>query len=218
MGMFLVENSAFVLESTAKELLLVCITFSLAVALGLPLGLLCYRNEKLKRPLLELISLLQTLPALALFGIFVAIGRQGLLTTLLLALIYTLLPVIFGTDKGLHQIDRPTLDAALGMGMTYREILFTVMLPLASPQIFRGVRKAMVAAVGMVTIATIPGGGLGFLIMEGMRAHNMGMALAGALPACLLALLADLGIGVLEKIFVPVALRRAPEQELFISK
>ncbi|MEG0803972.1 MAG: ABC transporter permease subunit [Pygmaiobacter sp.] len=215
---FLAANGTLVLWCCIKEVVLVFVTFGFALLLGLPLGLLCYRNERFKRPLLCLIELLQTLPALALFGIFVAVGRQGLGTTLLLALIYTILPVIFGTDQGLHSIDRATIDAALGMGMTRGEVFCNVLLPLASCDIMPALRKAAITAVGMITMATLSGGGLGILIMEGIRTHSVGMILAGALPACLLALVVDLIMSALQKAIVPEALRRAPKEELFISK
>lgn len=205
--------------SLAGQMGLVVITFALALVLGVPLGFLCYRSARVKLPLMRLVALLQKLPALALFGLFVAVGgKTGSLTALWLALIYTLLPIIFGSEKGFRKIDRPAIDAALGMGLSYRETFFNIMLPLASGQIMRGLRKAAVDAVGMVTMATLGGGGLGWLILQGILKKDPVMIVAGAVPACVLALLADRGVFALEKVIVPAALRREEKQRLFIEK
>lgn len=210
---------AYFFTALLQECALVLGTFALALLLGVPLGLLCYRHERLKRPLLRLVSVLQKLPALALFGVFVAAGgTTGGLTALWLALLYTVLPVIFGTEKGFRKIDRATIDAALGMGLRADRIFFDILLPLASGQIMRGVRKAAVDAVGMVTMATLSGGGLGRLIMDGIAARDVSLILAGALPACLLALAADCMLAAVEKAVVPVPLRRSPKKVLFIDK
>lgn len=212
------QNAGFV-GLLVSQLALILTTFALAMALGVPLGIVCYRNERLKRPLLRLVVLLQKLPALALFGVFVAVGGStGGITALWLALLYTVLPIIFGTEKGFRRIDRAAIDAALGMGLSYKETFFKVLLPLASPQIMRGLRKGAVDAVGMVTMATLGGGGLGWLILQGIQARDPLLILSGALPACLLALLADLGLAALEKAVVPAPLRRVPRRALFIEK
>ena len=203
----------------AGQLAIVIATFALAMALGVPLGVWCYRSERLKRPLLRLVVLLQKLPALALFGVFVAVGGStGSITALWLALLYTVLPIIFGTEKGFRRIDRAAIDAALGMGLTWRETFFRILLPLASGQIMRGLRKAAVDAVGMVTMATLGGGGLGWFILEGIKSGNAALILAGALPACCLALLADMALGRLERLVVPPSLRPKADRVLFIEK
>lgn len=216
---YLAQNGGLVLAAFWQQLALCFITFALAFVLGVPLGLLCYRNERLKRPLMSLVNLLQTLPALALFGLVVAAGgRTGTGPALFLALLYTLLPIIFGTEKGFRGIGRPAIDAAMGMGLSRSRTLFSVMLPLASGQIMRGLRKGAVSAVGMVTMATLAGGGLGSFILDGIRTHNTAMILAGALPACLLAVAADLVLALLFKAIVPAPLRRTPEPVLFLRK
>ena len=136
----------------------------------------------------------------------------------LLAVFYTVLPVIFGTEKGFRRIGRPPVDAALGMGMDRRQLFFRVMLPLASQQVMVGLRKAAVTAVGMVTLATMRGGGLGVLILDGIQQGSGDMVLAGAAPACLMALAADLGMALLGRRVVPAPLRRREKRVLYIAK
>lgn len=212
-------TAAYYLVPLLQEIVLVLLTFALALVLGVPLGLLCYRHTRLKRPLLRMASVLQKLPTLALFGLFVAAGGStGSATALWLALLYTVLPIIFATEKGFRRIDRATVDAALGMGLRANQIFFQILLPLASGQIMDGVRKAAVGAVGVVTMATLSGGGLGQLIMDGIGMRNPIPILAGALPACVLALAVDMVLAALERAIVPAPLRRAPKQVLFIDK
>ena len=202
----------------ASQLLLTALTFALAAAAGFPMGVAAFRYHMLTPPLIGLVNLLQTLPAFALFGIFVVLGRIRSATSLLLAVFYTVLPVIFGTEKGFRRIGRPPVDAALGMGMDRRQLFFRVMLPLASQQVMVGLRKAAVTAVGMVTLATMRGGGLGVLILDGIQQGSGGMVLAGAAPACLMALAAALGMALLGRRVVPAPLRRREKRVLYIAK
>ena len=205
-------------QALGSQLLLAVLTFAFAVLLGLPLGLLAYRYHALTPPLIGLVNLLQTLPAFAVFGLFVVVGRLGAVTTLLLALLYTVLPVIFGTEKGFRRIGRPPIDAALGMGMDRWQTFCRILMPLASPQIMVGLRKAAVTAVGMVTLATLRGGGLGVLILDGIQQGSGLLVVAGAVPAILMALLADGGMALLQRRLVPAPLRRRERRALYIAK
>lgn len=205
-------------QMLGSQLMLTALTFTLAALAGFPLGVLAFRYHVLTPPLIGLVNLLQTLPAFALFGIFVVLGRISSATSLLLAVFYTILPVIFGTEKGFRRIGRPPVDAAMGMGMVRRQAFFRVLLPLASPQIMVGLRKAAVCAVGMVTLATMRGGGLGLLILDGIQQGSGRMVLAGAAPACLMALAADLGMALAHRRLVPAPLRRREKRALYIAK
>lgn len=205
-------------QMLGSQLMLTALTFALAALAGFPLGVLAFRYHVLTPPLIGLVNLLQTLPAFALFGIFVVLGRISSATSLLLAVFYTILPVIFGTEKGFRRIGRPPVDAAMGMGMVRRQAFFRVLLPLASPQIMVGLRKAAVCAVGMVTLATMRGGGLGLLILDGIQQGSGRMVLAGAAPACLMALAADLGMALAHRRLVPAPLRRREKRALYIAK
>ncbi len=205
-------------QALGGQLLLSILTFVFAVLLGLPVGLLAYRYHALTPPLIGLVNLLQTLPAFAVFGLFVVVGRLGTVTTLLLALLYTVLPVIFGTEKGFRRIGRPPIDAARGMGMDRWQTFCRILLPLASPQVMVGLRKAAVTAVGMITLATLRGGGLGVLILDGIQQGSGLLVVAGAAPAILMALLADAGMALLHRRLVPAPLRRKERRALYISK
>lgn len=201
-----------------EQTLLALLTFALATLIGVPLGILAYRYRALKTPLIGLVNLLQTLPAFAVFGLFVLLGHLRFGTALAAALLYSVLPVIFGTEKGLRRIGRPAIDAALGMGLSRRQVFTRVLLPLASPQVMVGLRKAAVASVGMITLATLRGGGLGELILDGIDAGSGALVAAGALPACAMALLADLLMALLSRRVVPAPLRRKERQALYIAK
>lgn len=202
----------------AQQVLLILLTVLLALAVGLPLGFASYKYHALTPPLIGLVNLLQTLPAFAVLGLFMALGLQNFTTSLLLAFLYTVLPVIFGTEKGLRRIGRAPIDAALGMGMTGWQVLRRVLLPLASPQILPGVRRAVITAVGTTTLATLHGGGLGVLILDGIYTGDTQRLLAGAVPACLLVLAANGGMALLHRRFVPAPLRRKEQREVFIEK
>lgn len=187
---------------TGEHLFLVLISIAVAVAIGLPVGLLLTRRTAWKRPVLAVANILQTVPSLALFGFLIPlpfIGGIGARTAVVALVLYALLPVIRNTVTGVEGVDRNVREAALAMGMTSGQILRQVELPLAAPVILAGVRVAAVISVGVATIAAAIGaGGLGTYIFRGLRQYDNNLILAGAVPAALLALAADAGIGLLE--------------------
>ena len=199
---FLWRNWRDLLALTGEHLLLVAVSTSLAVAVGLPVGLLLTRRAALKRPVLAVAGVLQTVPSLALFGLLIPlryIGGIGWRTAVIALVLYALLPVIRNTVTGIEGVDRSVREAALAMGMTDGQILRRVELPLAAPVILAGVRVATVISVGVATIAAAIGaGGLGTYIFRGLRQYDNNLILAGALPAALLALGADACLGLLE--------------------
>ena len=190
------------LQLTAEHLVLVVASIAIAVGTGLPVGLLLTRRSGLKRPVLALAGVLQTVPSLALFGFLIPlpyIGGIGWRTAIVALVLYALLPVIRNTVTGVEGVDRSVREAATAMGMTDRQILWQVELPLASSVILAGVRVAAVISVGVATIAAAIGaGGLGIYIFRGLRQNDNALILAGAVPAALLALAADWVIGLLE--------------------
>jgi osmoprotectant transport system permease protein len=152
-------------------------------------------------------NIIQTIPSLALFGFLLPapwIGeRAGRLAILALTL-YALLPLIRNTYAGIEGVDRAVVEAARGMGLTDWQLLFKVELPLASSVILAGIRVAVVISVGLATIAAAIGaGGLGELIFRGLAMVNNSVILAGAIPAALMALAADVLLGRLEKRLAP---------------
>jgi osmoprotectant transport system permease protein len=198
---FAARNWREILSLTGEHLALVAISTAIAVSVGIPVGLLLTRRAAWKRPVLAVANVLQTVPSLALFGFliplpFVGIGARAAIVALVL---YALLPVIRNTVTGVEGVERSVREAALAMGMTDAQILRQVELPLAAPVILAGVRVATVISVGVATIAAAIGaGGLGTFIFRGLRQYDNNLILAGAVPAALLALAADAGIGMLE--------------------
>lgn len=205
---FLIENRAQVVELTLEHVWMVGVSTLLAVAIGVPLGVLVTRRPVLNKPVLGGANVMQTIPSLALFGLLLPLpwlgDRAGRLAILALTL-YALLPIIRNTHAGIIGVDPAVIEAGRGMGMTDRDLLFQVQLPLALGVILAGVRVATVISVGVATIAAAVGaGGLGEFIFRGLSMVNNDLILAGAIPAALLALAADFGLGLVERRFRPV--------------
>ena len=200
---FLVHNRTEVTELTVEHLWLVGISTLLAVAIGLPLGILLTRRPALSKPILGSANIMQTIPSLALFGLLLPvpwIGERADRLAILALTLYALLPIIRNTHTGIVSVDPAVVEAGRGMGMTDRQLLFQVQLPLAMSVIIAGVRVATVISVGVATIAAAIGaGGLGEYIFRGLAMVNNRLILAGAVPAALLALLADFTLGLVEK-------------------
>ena len=199
---FIVRNWREVLSLTGEHVVLVLVSTLIAVAAGIPTGLLLTRRAALKRPVLAVANILQTVPSLALFGFIIPlkyVGGIGVRAAVVALVLYALLPVIRNTVTGIEGVDRSVREAALAMGMTDAQILRQVELPLAAPVILAGVRVATVISVGVATIAAAIGaGGLGVFIFRGLRQYDNNLILAGAVPAALLALAADAGLGLIE--------------------
>jgi osmoprotectant transport system permease protein len=204
---FVEQNRPEIAGLTLEHLWMVVISILLAVAVGIPLGILITRKPALQRPVIAGANIIQTIPSLALFGFLLPapwIGdRAGRLAILALTL-YALLPLIRNTYAGIKGVDRAVVEAARGMGLTDWQLLFKVELPLAASVILAGVRVAVVISVGLATIAAAIGaGGLGELIFRGLAMVNNSVILAGAIPAALMALAADTLLGWLEKRLAP---------------
>src|SRR5947199_10546493 len=200
---FIVQNYTQVLELTFEHLWLVLVSTALAVVVGIPLGILITRWPLLNKPVLGLANVIQTIPSLALFGILLPapwIGARADRLAILALTLYALLPLIRNTYTGITGVDRAIIEAGRGMGMTDGQLLWQVELPLALSVIIAGVRVAALISVGLATIAAAIGaGGLGEYIFRGLAMVNDQVILAGAIPAAILALLADVSLGWLEK-------------------
>jgi osmoprotectant transport system permease protein len=204
---FVVENKGEIAQLTFEHLWIVAISTALAIVIGIPLGILITRKPALHNPVLVTANIIQTIPSLALFGFLLPapwIGeRAGRLAILALTL-YSLLPLIRNTYTGIRGVDRAVLEAARGMGLTDWQLLYKVELPLAASVVLAGIRTAVVISVGLATIAAAIGaGGLGELIFRGLAMVNNAVILAGAVPAALMALIADALLGFLERRFTP---------------
>jgi osmoprotectant transport system permease protein len=190
-------------EATGEHIVLVGISSLIAVILGVGLGILGTRRRTLRNVALSVANILQTIPSLALFGFLLPvpfIGGIGEHTAILCLVLYSLLPILRNTVVGIGSVDAALREAAIAMGMTDRQLLQMVELPLAAPTILAGVRIAVVTNIGTAVIAAIiGGGGLGVLIFRGVESLDTLLILAGAVPAALLALLADGFMSYLEK-------------------
>jgi osmoprotectant transport system permease protein len=200
---FILQNRAEVAQSTLEHLWLVGVSTVLAVLVGIPLGILITRWPALNKPILGSANIVQTIPSLALFGFLLPapwFGERADRMAILALTLYALLPLIRNTYVGIQGVDSAVVEAGRGMGLTDRQLLFQVQLPLALGVIIAGVRVAVVISVGLATIAAAIGaGGLGEYIFRGLAMVNNQVILAGAIPAAALALLADFSLGLLEK-------------------
>jgi osmoprotectant transport system permease protein len=200
---FFVEHHAEIFDTTLEHLALVVIAMAFAILIGVPVGMFVVHRPALRRLALGIASILQTIPSLALFGFLIPIpfiGGIGRRTAIVALVLYALLPILRNTYVGLTGIDPAVLEAAEAMGMTEAQILLRVRLPLAFAVILAGIRTATVITIGIATIAAAIGaGGLGTFIFRGVAMVSDAVILAGAIPAALLAILADLFLGLLER-------------------
>jgi osmoprotectant transport system permease protein len=200
---FFVGHRAEIFEATASHLTLVLISMAIAIAIALPLGMLIIQRPTLRHIALGVASVFQTIPSLALFGFLIPIpfiGGIGRRTAIVALVLYAILPILRNTYVGLSGIDPAVLQAAEAMGMTNAQILWRVRLPLALPVILAGIRTATVITIGVATIAAAIGaGGLGTFIFRGVAMVSDAVILAGAIPAALLAILADVLLAKLER-------------------
>src|ERR1043166_2245010 len=202
---FLQQNWPELLEHLREHLWLVFLSTLIAVAIGLPTGVLLTRQKSLRGPILGIANVMQTIPSLALFGFLIPlpfIGGIGARTAIVALVLYSLLPIIRNTVTGILGVDPNVREAVVAMGLTNSQVLWKVELPLAMSVIITGVRVALVIAIGVTTIAAAVGaGGLGVFIFRGIRQFDNNLLLAGAVPAALLALIADFGLGLFERYF-----------------
>ena len=193
------------LDLTVEHFELVVVSMLIAVAIGIPLGVLLTRKVPLRGWVLGFANVMQTIPSLALFGFLIPIpfiGGIGKRTAIVALVLYALLPILRNTLVGILGVDPAVRESAIAMGMTGKQLLFQVELPLAARTILAGVRVATVTTIGTATIAAaIGGGGLGVFIFRGIASVDTTQILAGAIPAAVLALLSDGGIGWIEKRF-----------------
>jgi osmoprotectant transport system permease protein len=191
------------IQLTTEHLILVLSAMAVAILIGVPLGILLTRRAGWQRPLLGFASVMQTIPSLALFGFLIPIpliGGIGKRTVIIALVMYALLPILRNTFVGIASVDAAVCESAVAMGMTDSQLLRQVQLPLAAQTILAGVRVATVTTIGTATIAAaIGGGGLGVFIFRGVATVDTAQILAGAVPAACMALLADGGLGWIER-------------------
>jgi osmoprotectant transport system permease protein len=199
---FLLRNRVEVIQRTGEHIELVAAAMAIALIVGLPLGVALVRRRTLQRWVLGFANVVQTIPSLALFGFLIPvpwIGGVGASTAIVALALYALLPILRNTATGIEEVDSAVIESARGMGMTPGQVLWQVELPLAAPVLLAGIRVATVLCIGVTTIAAAIGaGGLGVFIFRGVSMVNNSVILAGAIPAALLAVLADTALGILQ--------------------
>jgi osmoprotectant transport system permease protein len=194
-----------ILRLTGEHLLIVAIAVSIAIAAGVPLGTIAHRRRRTGAVALRITDAVQTIPSLAMFGFLIPLpflGGIGPRPAIVALVLYSLLPIVRSTLVGLQRVDVNVREAAAAIGMTSRQQLWSIELPLATPSIVSGIRIATVTAIGVATIAAaVGGGGLGTLIFRGVSMVDTRLILSGALPAALLALGADAVLTRVERAF-----------------
>ena len=201
---YLWDERQTILGLTLRHLLLVGVSLVAAIAFALPLGLALERRRSSAEPVIRGVGLLQTLPSIALLAFMIPVLGIGVVPALVALFLYSLYPILRNTYTGVRDAAPDAVGAAWALGMTPRQILRYVRLPLAAPVIMAGIRTAAVINVGTATLAAFIGaGGLGDLIAAGLALSDSRMILSGALPAALLALMVDGALGVCERLVRP---------------
>src|SRR5262245_45929775 len=202
---FLAAHRAEFLTLVGQHLVLVGISTAAAIAIGVPAGVFAARRPRIGAPLVWLVNAAQTIPSLAMFGFLLPlplIGGLGARVAIVVLILYALLPVLRTTIAGVRGVDASLVEAGTALGMTPRQLLWRVQLPLAVPSIVAGIRVAAVIGVGTATIAAAVGaGGLGEYIFRGLSMVDPSVILAGAIPAAILALVVDGALLLAERAF-----------------
>lgn len=197
---YIVENLGLMLELTWEQLWITAISMAIAVAIGVPLGVLLFRAPALRRPILGLLTLVYTIPSLALLVLLLPFTRLGPQTAIIALVAYAQVVLVRNTLLGLSSIDGAVIEAARGIGMTEWQRLLRVELPLALPLIVAGMRIATLATIGIGTIAAlINAGGLGTLLFQGVTTGQRAKIVAGTVALGALALLTNQLLRALER-------------------
>ncbi|MFZ7334472.1 ABC transporter permease [Streptococcus pluranimalium] len=199
------QNGSYILSQFLSHFLISIYGVLLASVVGIPLGIIIARKHHLRGFVMGIANVLQTIPSLAMISIIMLALGLGTKTVVATVFLYSLLPIISNTYAGIANVNDDLVDAAKGMGMTKKQRLFMVELPLSLSVIMAGLRNALVVAVGITAIgAFVGGGGLGDIIVRGTNATNGGaIILAGSLPTAVMAILSDIGLGALQRFLEP---------------
>ena len=211
---YIATNYIQILTLAIEHIKLTGLSVGLAILIGVPFGILMsYTTAKVSRPILFIVQMIQSIPSVALLGLIIPFIGIGTLPAIIMIVLYALLPVIKNTYTGIHNINPETFEAAKGIGLTSLQILTKVQIPLALPVIVVGVRMASVTAISLITIAALSGAsGLGNLILSGIRTVNHYQMLAGAIPVCVLALVVDLFMRLIEKLITPTNFQKVEQK------
>ncbi len=205
---YMADNSSQLLNLLIEHIQLTATAVGIAILIGVPLGILISYVRVLSKPIIGVANVVQAIPSMALLGLAIPLLGIGVLPSVFMVTLYSLLPIIKNTYTGIANIDPELVEAAKGIGLTRWQVLYKVKIPMALPVIMAGVRISAVTAVGLMTMAAFIGaGGLGYMVFSGIRTSNNLQILAGAIPACILALLVDWIMGLVEKLVTPISLQ-----------
>ncbi|EMF0358318.1 ABC transporter permease [Enterococcus faecium] len=201
------ENGSYIFAQFIRHFLISIYGVLFAAVVGIPVGIMISRRRKLANWVIRLANIIQTIPSLAMISILIIGLGLGVNVVIVTVFLYSLLPIIKNTYTGMIQVDKNILDVGKGMGMTARQRLFMVELPLSVSVIMAGIRNALVVAIGITAIGAFVGaGGLGDIIIRGTNATDgTSIILAGALPTALMAIITDWLLGILEKRLDPAS-------------
>jgi len=192
---------------TVEHISLAGLALGFGILIAVPLGLLLERQRPLAEPVIRMIGMTQTVPSIALLACMIPLFGVGALPAIMALWIYSIFPILRNTYSGLRDAAPATVEAARALGMTQWQILSWVRLPLAAPTIMAGIRTSAVLTVGTATLAAFIGaGGLGVPIVSGLQLADTTIILSGALPAAVLALIVDGGLGYIERRIQPKGL------------
>lgn len=207
---YFIQNFSSILGLFVEHVQLTIMAILISIVIGVPLGILITYFKPSKKPVMAIANLIQAIPSMALLGFMIPLLGIGTKPAIVMVILYSLLPIIKNTVAGLDSINEETLEAAKGIGLTRSQVLYKVQIPLAAPVIMAGVRISAVSSVGLMTLAAFIGaGGLGYLVYAGIRTTNTEQILAGAIPACILALFIDYIFSILERLVTPKSFQLA---------
>jgi len=205
---FIVDRKSQIIELFIQHIQLTLFSIVIAILIAIPLGILIVRYRKFSAPVIGVTNVIQSIPSLALLGFLIPALGIGSKPAIIMVVMYSLLPIVKNTFTGLTNVSPALIEAADGMGLTNTQVLLKVRFPLAMPIIMSGIRISSVTAVGLMTIAAFIGaGGLGYLVFSGVQTVDNNMILAGAIPACILAIILDFVLGKIEDIVVPEGIK-----------
>ncbi|EAF9917682.1 ABC transporter permease [Listeria monocytogenes] len=208
-------NGSYVMEEFWRHFLMSAYGVIFAAIIAIPLGVYIARKKCLAGWVIQIANIIQTIPALAMLAVLMLIMGLGTNTVVLSLFLYSLLPILKNTYTGIRNVDGALLESGKAMGMTKWQVLRLIEMPLALSVIMAGIRNALVIAIGVAAIGTFVGaGGLGDIIVRGTNATNgTAIILAGAIPTAVMAILADVLLGWVERTLNPVKNKRKPLTE-----
>lgn len=213
---YIINNHQQIINLLIEHIKLTTLSITIAILIGIPIGILISYIKKLSKPILGLASIIQAIPSMALLGFTIPFLGIGTIPAIVMVVLYSLLPIIKNTYTGIKNINPQMIESATGIGLTPWQILTKIQIPLALPIIMAGIRISAVSAVGLMTLAAFVGaGGLGYLVYAGIRSVNNAQILAGAIPACLLALLIDYIASIIENLVTPKKTKKEPQKPFF---